>query len=58
MNKLIFLSLVLFLVIIPLVSATPVIENVTITPSDELWLGEDATISLNCLFILVPIFVL
>jgi hypothetical protein len=48
MNKSIFLLLALFLVIIPLVSATPVIENVTVLPSSSLWLGEDATISLKC----------
>jgi hypothetical protein len=48
MKKPILLSLVLFLALVTLVSATPVIESVTISPSDDLWLGESAIISLNC----------
>ncbi|MFH1473653.1 MAG: carboxypeptidase-like regulatory domain-containing protein [Candidatus Aenigmatarchaeota archaeon] len=48
MSKAMLLPLVLFLIAIPLVSAAPVIENTTVAPSDDLWLGEDATISLNC----------
>lgn len=48
MNRKILLSLMLFLIAIGIVSATPVIENVTVSPSNDLWLGEDATLSLSC----------
>jgi len=47
MNKFIFLSVILFLIIIPLASATPIIQNVSVQPP-YLWLGEDVIISLNC----------
>jgi hypothetical protein len=55
MNKIIFLSLILFLFMIRLISAMPVIENISISPSSTLWLREgenatidDAVIALNC----------
>ena len=48
MKMAILLSLVVFLMAMPLVSATPVIENITVSPSPNLWLGEDAVISLEC----------
>lgn len=55
MNKIISLSLILFLITIPLASATPIIGNINILPSSTLWLKEnenatteDAIITLNC----------
>jgi len=55
MNKIIILSLILFLVTIHIASATPVISNINISPSSNLWLRpdknattENATINLNC----------
>jgi hypothetical protein len=47
MNKAFFLSLLLFLIIVPLASATPVIQDISINPP-YLWIGESTTISLNC----------
>ena len=47
MKKFLFFSVFLYLISIPLISATPVIQNVSVQPS-SLWLGESATISLNC----------
>ncbi len=48
MKKFIFLSVILFLITIPLASAMPTIENFSVQPP-SLWLGEGAFISLNCL---------
>jgi len=48
MNKIIFVSLILFLAALPLVSAVPVIENVSFMPPGDAWLGEDVSISLDC----------
>src|SRR3990172_6257036 len=48
MNKAILFSVLMFLAAIRAASAMPVIQNVLIQPS-YLWLGEDATIMLNCL---------
>lgn len=48
MNKILFISALMFLFIVSAVFATPIIGNITITPSDNLWLGESATINLNC----------
>jgi hypothetical protein len=39
--------LFIFLSFVPLARAAPIIENVSIQPS-SLWLGESATVSLNC----------
>lgn len=48
MNKIMLLSVFLFLTLIPLASATPVIQVFPIQPSNDLWLGEKAIISVNC----------
>ena len=48
MNRNVFLPIMVFLLLVPLVSAVPSIQNITVSPSDELWLGEGAVISLNC----------
>ena len=47
MNKFVLLLVALFLITIPLASAAPTIENVSVQPS-SLWLGEYTTISLKC----------
>ncbi len=46
MNKIIFI--LLFLITLPLASAMPMIQNVYIQPSSNLWLGENANMFLNC----------
>jgi hypothetical protein len=48
MNKALLLSALMFLFIVQAAFAAPTIENVTISPSDNIWLGESATITLNC----------
>jgi hypothetical protein len=48
MNRIFFLSVLVFLFIVQAAFAAPMIGNVTVSPSDDLWLGESATISLNC----------
>lgn len=48
MNKALILPMVIFLLSIQAAMAAPAIGNVTVKPSDDLWLGESATISLNC----------
>jgi len=47
MKKCLIFSVFLYLIIISLASATPTIQNVTVTPQSP-WLGEDAVISLDC----------
>ena len=47
MNKLLIIAL-MFLVAIPLASATPVIQNVSVQPSSA-WIGEDIDMSLSCI---------
>jgi len=48
MNKIIFISIFLFLTTLPLVSAMPIIQNASVQPNDLLIREDDANISLNC----------